>query len=123
MEFYFHSVMNSLKYPKSKSLSHCLTALFPIYQNKHWTIRRRDNRSIDSSSHHIILMIVGFYKVIRKTLDRLQMCRLTFHTEGICQGWTEDQSLSGQATAEGENCGYRPILDLHICLICHLIDI
>ena len=34
MEFSFHSVMNSLKYPKSKSLSHCLTELFPIYQNK-----------------------------------------------------------------------------------------
>ena len=23
----------------------CLTELFPIYQNKHWTIRRRDNCS------------------------------------------------------------------------------
>ena len=36
MEFYFqsNSVMNSLKYPKSKSLSHCLTELSPIYQNK-----------------------------------------------------------------------------------------
>ena len=36
MEFYFqsNSVMNSLECPKSKSLSHCLTEIFPIYQNK-----------------------------------------------------------------------------------------
>ena len=31
-----------------------------IYQNKHWTIRRRDERSIDPLSHHIILKTVGF---------------------------------------------------------------
>ena len=51
MEFHFqsNSVMNSLKCPKSKSLSHCLTELFPIYQNKHWTIRWRDNRSVNHS--------------------------------------------------------------------------
>ena len=38
MEFYFQSdsVMNNLKCPKL--LSHCLTELFPIYQNKYWTI-------------------------------------------------------------------------------------
>ena len=35
MEFYFqsNSVMNSLKCPKSKSLSLCLTEIFPFYQN------------------------------------------------------------------------------------------
>ena len=40
-EFYFqsNSVMNSLKCPNLKSLSHCPTESFPIYQNKHWTIR------------------------------------------------------------------------------------
>jgi hypothetical protein len=37
MIFQSNSVMNSLKCPKSKSLSHCLTELFPICQNKHWT--------------------------------------------------------------------------------------
>ena len=64
MEFYFqsNSVMNSLKCPKSKSLSHCLTELFPFYQNKHWTIQRRDDRSVDPSFHRIILKIVGFLK-------------------------------------------------------------
>ena len=31
---------------KAKSLSHCLTELFPIYQNKHWTIRRSFRRTI-----------------------------------------------------------------------------
>ena len=61
MEFYFqsNSVLNSLKCPKSKSLSHCLTELFQIhqnkhYQNKHWTIRRRDDQSIGPSSHSIM---------------------------------------------------------------------
>jgi hypothetical protein len=52
--------LNSLKCPKSKSLSHCLTELFQIYQNKHWTIRRRDDHSVGPSSHRIILKIVGF---------------------------------------------------------------
>ena len=52
--------MNSLKCPKSKSLSHCLTQLFPIYQNKPWTIRQQDYRFVDPSSHRIILKIVGF---------------------------------------------------------------
>ena len=33
-----NSVMNSLK-------CLCLTELFPIYQNKHWTIRQQDNNS------------------------------------------------------------------------------
>ena len=62
MEFYFqsNSVMNSLKCPKSKSLSHCLTELFPFYQNKHWTIQRQDDRSVDPSFHCIILKIVRF---------------------------------------------------------------
>jgi hypothetical protein len=55
-----NSVMNSLKYPKSKSLTHFLTELFPIYQNKYWTIRRREDCSVDPSSHRITLKIVGF---------------------------------------------------------------
>ena len=51
IEFYFqsNSVMNSLKCPKSKSLSHCLNELFPIYQDKYWTIRQQDDRSVDPS--------------------------------------------------------------------------
>ena len=62
MEFHFqsNSVMNSLKYPKSKSLSHCLTELFPIYQNKHWTIRRQEDHTVIPSYQRIILKIVGF---------------------------------------------------------------
>ena len=46
--------------PKTKSATHCLTEVFPIYQNKHWTIRQWDDRSIDPSSHGIILKIVIF---------------------------------------------------------------
>ena len=62
MEFYFqsNSVMNSLKYPKSNSLSHCLTKLFPFYQNKHWTIQRRNDGSVDQPFHCILSKIVGF---------------------------------------------------------------
>ena len=48
--------------PKTKSATHCcLIELFPIYQYKHWTIRRRDDCSVDSSSHRNILKIVGFF--------------------------------------------------------------
>ena len=38
MEFNFqsNSLMNSLKFPKVKSMSPCLTKLFPIYQNNIW---------------------------------------------------------------------------------------
>ena len=52
MEFYFQSdsVKNSLICPKTKSATHCLTELFPFYQNKHWIIRRRDNHTIVLSS-------------------------------------------------------------------------
>ena len=62
MEFFFqsNSIMNSLKCPKSKSLSHCLTELFPNYQNKHWTIRRRNDRFANPPFHRIILKIDGF---------------------------------------------------------------
>jgi hypothetical protein len=62
MDFYFqsNSVMNSLKCPKSKSLSHRLTELFPIYQNKHWTIRQWNDRFVDPLFHRIILKIDGF---------------------------------------------------------------
>ena len=52
--------MNYLKCPKSKSLSHCLTELFSIYQNKHWTIRRRDGHIVVPSSNRIKLKIDGF---------------------------------------------------------------
>ena len=49
-----------MKCPKTKSATHCLTKWFPIYRNKHWTIRRRDDHSADPSSNRIILKIVGF---------------------------------------------------------------
>jgi hypothetical protein len=43
-------------------LCHCLTELFSIYQYKHWTIRRRDDRFVHTSSHRIILKIVRFHE-------------------------------------------------------------
>ena len=60
MEFYFqsNSVMNNLKCPRSKWLSHRLTELFPIYQSKHWTIRQQDDHSVDPSCHWILSLIV-----------------------------------------------------------------
>ena len=47
--------MNSLKCPKSKSLTHCFTELFPFYQNKHQTIRQWNDCSVDPSSHCITI--------------------------------------------------------------------
>ena len=41
-------------------LSHCFTELFPIYQNKHWTIRRRNDRFVVPLFHPIISKIDGF---------------------------------------------------------------
>ena len=74
MEFYFqnNSVMNSLKCSKSKSLSHCLTELFPFYQNKNWTIQRRNDGSVDQPFHCILSKIVGFleFRLIKVSISR-----------------------------------------------------
>ena len=48
-----NSVENSLICPRAKSSNHCLTELFSIYQNKHWTIRWRDNHIVVPSSNRI----------------------------------------------------------------------
>ena len=53
--------MNSLKCPKSKSLSHCLTELFPIYQKK-----PLDHQTAGRLSHSIILKIVGFQDCLKQ---------------------------------------------------------
>ena len=58
--FQNNSVENSLICPRTKSASHCLTELFPIYQNKHWTIRRRDDHIVVQSSHLNIFKIDWF---------------------------------------------------------------
>ena len=52
MEFYFqsNSVKSNFICPKAKSATHFLTELFPIYQNKHWTIRQRDDHIVVQSS-------------------------------------------------------------------------
>ena len=42
----FSPVQIIMKCPNAKSLSHCLTELFPIYQNNIWTIRQWDNHTI-----------------------------------------------------------------------------
>ena len=72
MESYFqsNSVKNTLKCPKAKSATHCLTKLFPIYQNKNWTIRRWEDHPVDPSSHRIILKIVGFYVSYEQPLTK-----------------------------------------------------
>ena len=69
IHFQSNSVMNSLNTPKTKSLSHCLTELFPIYQNNIWTIRRWDDHTIIPLPHRIILKIVGFYLEHEYTID------------------------------------------------------
>ena len=62
-----------MKCPKTKSATHCLIELFPIYQNKHWTIRRRDDQTVDPSSHCIILKIVGFIQTSNNNLKAFEI--------------------------------------------------
>ena len=54
MEFYIHSnsAKNSLECTKAKLATHFLTEVFPIYQNKYWAIRWRDNHT-DISPYYI----------------------------------------------------------------------
>ena len=52
-----NSVENSFICPRTKSASQCLTELFPIYQNKHWTIRWRDDHIVVQLSHRNIFKI------------------------------------------------------------------
>ena len=70
MDFFFQndSVENSLICPRTKSASHCLTELFQIYQNKHWTIRRRDDHIVVPSSNRIKSKVDWIYV---KTLERI----------------------------------------------------
>ena len=65
--------------PKTKSATHRLSELFPIYQNKHWTIRQQDDRSVDPSSHRIILKIVGFLVHLLCTQCNVKFFRLRYH--------------------------------------------
>jgi hypothetical protein len=68
-------VMNSLKCPESKSLSHCLTELFLIYQNKHWTIRRRNDRFVNPPFHRNLLKIDGFLNKIALFKWEILICK------------------------------------------------
>ena len=106
MEFYFqsNSVMNSLKCPKSKSLSHCLTELFPIYQNKHWTIRWQDDSSVNPSSHRIMLKIVGFLKKTgnHKT-DKQTTNSETTNTNSTRNFFTKRMKINGIPRARDQN--------------------
>ena len=43
---------------------HCLTKLFTIYQNKHWTIRWWDDCAFHPLNHCIILRIVRFQEYL-----------------------------------------------------------
>ena len=63
MDFFFQndSVENSLICPRTKSASHCLTELFPIHRNKHWTIRRRDDNIVIQWSNRNIFKVDWFY--------------------------------------------------------------
>ena len=73
--------------PKPKSAIHCLTKLFPIYQNKPWTIRRRDDCSVDPSFHRTILNIAGFLN--RKKNPQEQPKKFPVYTrhQNVWSGW------------------------------------
>ena len=70
MEFYFqiNSLKKSLKCPKAKPSTHCLTKLFPIYQTKNWTIRQLDDQTIVPLTHRIML------KINFKSLKAIKLC-------------------------------------------------
>ena len=72
-----NSVENSLICPKNKSASRCLTELFPIYPNNHWTIRRRDDHIVVPSSNRIKLKIDWFQVKVSnqymKTMNKKNM--------------------------------------------------
>ena len=55
------SVENSLICPRAKSSNHCLTELLSIYQNKHGTIKRRDDHIVVQLSHPNIFKIDWFF--------------------------------------------------------------
>ena len=62
MEFHFQSnfVKYSLKCPKTKSSTHCLTVLFLIYQNNNWTINGGTYNHTIFTSHHVIVLYWRF---------------------------------------------------------------
>ena len=52
--------------------------VFPVYQNKHWSIRWQDDHTVAPSSHHIVLKIVEFYKLTLAKKSRPYMTLPTF---------------------------------------------
>ena len=85
--------------PLSKSLSHCLTELFPIYQNKDWTIRRQNDRFVDPAFHRIILKIDGFQKFSRN--------HNLFDFLGACCKSVKGKETAGQVTFGGWEVGRK----------------
>ena len=65
MDFFFqnNSVENSLICPKDKSANHCPIEIFPIYQKKHWTIRRWDDHIVVQTSRRNMFKIDGFVAI------------------------------------------------------------
>ena len=72
-----NSVENSLICPRTKSANHRLTELFSIYQNKHWTIRRRDDHIVVPSSNliksKIDWIVHSVAKVFNKSKDEIKL--------------------------------------------------
>ena len=67
--------------PKAKLATHCLIKLFPVYHYNHWTIWRRDDCSIDPSSHCIILKIVRFLDLKSWKFDATTSLFYLFQTQ------------------------------------------
>ena len=73
--------------PKAKSATHCLTELFSIYQNKHGTIRRRDNHIVVQSSHRNIFKIDWFqdkFEICLRKAGKLVSKRKSYWDEIFC---------------------------------------
>ena len=87
--FFFQNnfLENSLICHKNKSASHCLTELFPIYPNNHWTIRRPDDHIVVLSSNRIKLKIDRFLDLFDNEYFHVvfQTMRTLFVIEGsVC---------------------------------------
>ena len=120
------TAINSLICPMTKSATHCLTELFLIYQNKHWTNKRQDDCSIEPLSHRIILKIVGFqihkmkYTFVqnghgwKKMLFCVKTVVIFFNLLSFAQKpqWLLSQHDSGLKSDSWESVNFNEKLDL-----------
>ena len=116
--------------PKAKSATHCLTELFSIYQNKHGTIRRRDDHIVVQLTHRNISKIDGFNESVQSyyfSLDRgtnnpiLRATKFEFQTQALFSAmWSPTFLLSSALTQQKRQAYIRNISAFVVCLSAYL---